>query len=55
MYLKEEREEEHVQISKQKNKKKVTITWKVCSFLNCLEEHRNQEKGKVGTVVDDYK
>lgn len=25
------------------------------SFLNCLEGYRNQEKGKAGTVVDDYK
>lgn len=42
---------------KQKNKKtkEVSITWKVCSFLNCLEEYRNQEKGKFGTIVDDYK
>lgn len=39
---------------KQKNKKKSNYNLEG-SFLNCLEEYRNQEKGKVGTVVDDYK
>lgn len=53
IYPKGEREEEHVETSKQKTKKSNYIL--EGNFLNCLEEYRNQEKGKVGAVVDDYK
>lgn len=44
-------------ILKQKTKEKKSNYNLEGSFLNCLEEYwnPNQKKGKVGTVVDDYK